>query len=304
MLFKNLRERLRIEGIMPERALLRLKRGGISLYNVKKIEKNALVLSVKRKDIEKVFAIYPNVCYNNSAYHPYKVIRLGGEGFAKGIDFLKNRAGILLGVLAFAILTLGADGLVFGVELVGAQAYRREVLQALEENGVARFGFYPEGVEDLVCARLLRIDGAEFCSVKKVGHWVRVEIRTNPFSTDRLKKESMTANRTGIILSLTALRGTPLKKAGEEVAYGEPLVGNFFQTQDGEQVCVEPIARVTFSCVFEQLIAAESEEEAFAEGYLSIGLAEGDKIVEKSVASVEGGFLVNIRYHATQAYNL
>ena len=77
MLFGNFRQRLLIEGIMPERALLRLRREKIAVYNVKKRGKTQILLSVKRKDTQKVFAIYPNVCYNDNAYSPYSVKKLG-----------------------------------------------------------------------------------------------------------------------------------------------------------------------------------------------------------------------------------
>ena len=64
--FGELKETLLLEGLMPERALLRLRREGIAVYDAKKIEKNQILFRIKRKDSEKVFAIYPNVCYNNS----------------------------------------------------------------------------------------------------------------------------------------------------------------------------------------------------------------------------------------------
>ena len=98
MLFLNLKDRLQIEGIMPERALLRLKRAGIGIYNAKKVEKNKILLSVKRKDTEKVFAIYPNVCYNIGAYSPYTVTKMGAVGIGKLLETAKKRMGLLLGI--------------------------------------------------------------------------------------------------------------------------------------------------------------------------------------------------------------
>ena len=88
------KEELLLEGVMPQRALLRLRRSGISLYNVKKIEKNRILFQVKRKDSEKVFAIYPNVCYNNSVYSPYTVKNLGARGALRYLEWAKRRAGI------------------------------------------------------------------------------------------------------------------------------------------------------------------------------------------------------------------
>ena len=63
-------ERVLIEGMMPYRALNRLRREGICLKNVQKVQKNQILFTVDRKDIEKIFAIYPNVCYNSGRYTP------------------------------------------------------------------------------------------------------------------------------------------------------------------------------------------------------------------------------------------
>ena len=112
-------DRLLIEGIMPERALLRLKRAKIDLYRVKKIQKNQILLSVNRKDSEKVFAIYPNVCYNISVYSPFVVKKIGTSGPARYLEKAKERIGLLLGGLLFAVLLLFSDAFVFGVEFVG-----------------------------------------------------------------------------------------------------------------------------------------------------------------------------------------
>lgn len=70
-------EKIVIEGIMPERALSKLQREGICVYHAKKLKKNQILLSVKKKDTEKVFAICPNVCYNVSVYSPYTAKRVG-----------------------------------------------------------------------------------------------------------------------------------------------------------------------------------------------------------------------------------
>ncbi len=302
-LFSAVKESFSVEGIMPERALLRLKRAGIPVYDARKIEKTKLLFRVKRKDIEKVFAIYPKVCYNGSNQSPYEVTHLGSVGVGKGFDFLKNRAGVLLGALAFCALTLAADNLVLGVEFVGSKVYAREILQALEENGVKKYAFYPEGKEDIVTARTLSLSGVEFCSVRKVGHWVRVETHIDPFTTKRLQKESLTATYSGEIRSITVLRGTALKKVGDSVQAGESLVGNWFETEDGEQVRVEPIARVQIACVYEGFFEGASEEDAFAEAYLLLALSDGDEITEKKITKTEEGVFVEISYLVTQRVN-
>ena len=296
---------IQIDGIMPERALLRLKRAGIPLHNVKKTQKNRILLRVRRKDMQKVFAIYPNVCYNVTAYHPYAVKKLGGVGLAKWVDLCKQRTGLLLGALAFCAITLAADSFVFGIEFVGTDVYARETLQALEESGIKLFAPYKKGNEDVVTAKLLALDFVEFCSVQKVGHRIRVEVQTSPFTTRSLYRGEMQAKHTGEIIALTVLRGSALKKVGDTVTVGETLVGNWFLTEAGEQVRVEPIARVRIACVYESAHeGAETAENAFAEAYLSLCLKEKDEVIERLVTQTEKGFHVKISYVVTESVNL
>ena len=301
----TLYDELRIEGIMPERALLRLKRAGIPLYEVRKIQKNAILLRVRRKDRRKVFAIYPNLCYNEGTTAPYKATYLGGVGLAKIVDFCKNRVGLLLGGLAFCILTLAADTFLFGVDFVGTSVYARETMQVLEEYGVRLFAPYKKGKEKQIAAKLLSLDFVEFCTVQKVGNRLRVELRISPFVEPILESGQMQAKHTGEIIALTVLRGSALKKTGDTVTLGEAIVGDWFSTLDGGQVRVEPIARVRISCVYEGVsVVARTEEEAFAESYLALRLGDKDEIVGQEITQTEDGFSVKIHYIVTESINL
>ena len=315
MIFPNRKIRLQIQGVMPERALLRLRRAGIDVYNVKKIQKNALNLSIKRKDIEKVFAIYPNVCYNIGAYTPYTVTKLPATGMEKCLQTLKKRWGILLGILLFCGITTAADSWVFGVEIVGSQAYAREVYEYLDGGGIRPFAKYNPKNQDLICAKLLALQDVEFCSVQKSGLWARVEVRLASFKQLSIIRGEMRSLHTGEIVAITALRGSALKKIGDKVSQGEVLVQDVFSTEGGGQVRVEIIARVRIACVYEEIITAESEEQAFANAYLQVLACDGEltrKLVEKSDSKTAGavngggesGYRVRLEYTVTQTMNL
>lgn len=303
MLFGECKQTLSIEGIMPERALIRLKRADIAVYNVKKEEKTRIVLQVKKKDVEKVFAIYPNVCYNVSMQTPYVVKKIGAKGFVRDIETLKKRTGLLLGGLLFALLSLYADTFVFRVDVVGASAYRRDALKVLEEEGVTLFSPYESGKEDKICARLLAIDGVEFCSVQKKGMRVQVEIRTANFSRPSFIDGDMQAKHTGELVALTVLRGTALKQIGEKITAGERLVEGSIQPEGAGQVRVQVIARACIACTYGQVFSAPDADTAFAQAYLALGLTDADKIEESAVEKREDGFFVRIRYTAVETLN-
>ncbi len=298
------KETLLLEGLMPERALLRLKRRGIPVYNVEKRKKNQILFQVNEKDSEKVFAIYPNVCYNNCVYSPYFVQRMESEGIRKYIQLAKRRVGILLGGLLCVVLVLLADPLIFGVEFSGTDIYAREAVTALEEAGITLFSPYVSGREDMVCAKLLSLPDVEFCSVKKVGHRVVVEVRTSPFPTPQTKTGSMQAQNSGRIVGMTVLRGSPLKKLGDTIARGDVLVGDWFEDVDGGQVRVEIIARVRIACTWAGEIEAASAEEAFAKAYLALELSPTDVLTSRTITENNGLYLVSFAYERVERWNL
>ena len=294
-------QRMSIEGIMPERALLKLRRAGIDLYDVKKPQKNRLDFTVAQKDMQKVFAIYPNLCYNTGGYSPYTAKSLGAVGIAKCLAFVFKRIGIILGALIFLGGTLILDEFVFGVDFVGSAIYAREARITLAEYGIKPFAKYKSGNEDLICAKLLSLDGVEFCSVKKNGLRVRVEMRLGETGGYRLQSGDLTAKHTGEIIAITALRGTPLKAKGDEVNAGEAIVGGWFINGE-EKVQVEVIARVSIACLHEAEYSADTKEQAFATAYLALGLCD-EEITSLQVKESENGYLVRLEYIAIESIN-
>ena len=298
----TLRHKMAIEGVMPERALLKLRRAQIDVFDVKKIQKNRLIFTVAQKDVQKVFAIYPNVCYNKSGYTSYTAESVGAVGIAKYLAFATKRVGFILGALVFLGGTLAVDDYVFGVEFIGSDVYAREARIALAEYGVKPFAKYPSGKEDLICSKLLSLDGVEFCSVKKNGLRVRVEMRIGEYGKAQLQEGNLIARHTGEIIAVTVLRGTLLKAKGERVETGETLVGGWFLNGE-EQVRVQPIARASIACVYEKEYFTQTKESAFAEAYLSLALGEGDSITKTLVEKSDNGYLVRIEYIAIESIN-
>ncbi len=298
-IFEKVFHKIEIEGVMPERALLRLKRAGVPLYAIKKTAKNRLTLRLRKRDLEKALALFPSAQTDGLA--PYKFTDFGGVGFGGRIEKWTKRTGLLLGGLLFAIATLYADNFVFSVEYVGTSVYARETRIALEQAGVKLFAPYESGKEDFICAQILALDGVEYCSVKKSGGKLIVETRLSPFASEYAKSGKMQAKYSGTLLALTVLRGTALVKIGESVQIGQTLVDDHFLVEGGEQVRVEIIARARFSCVWEGEIDAETEDEAFANAYLEIG--ENTEITERNIEKNENGFHVKLVYTATQSIN-
>lgn len=295
-------EKIVVEGIMPERALAKLQKAGICVFHVKKLKKNQILLSVNKKDAEKVFAIYPNVCYNISVYSPYTARRVGAERRLALLENLGRRPGLVVGALLFAAVTLACNRFVLRIDVTGSDSYRTEVLDVLERHGVKTFGKYPTGAEGEIASEILALDGVSYCSVRKTGMAVRVEVRLSAFSEPTAREGDMSAEHDGEILSMAVLRGTPEKKVGDRVVRGDTLVGGYSLSESGEKTPVLVIARVTISCLYEDFVEASDEREAFARAYLAIGADEGSTL-ERSAEKTENGYLVKISYTATESFN-
>lgn len=173
------------------------------------------------------------------------------------------------------------------------------MLAALEESGIKTFAPYRREKEQEVCSKILALKDVSFCSVKKSGMTVRVEVRLNAFSEPEPQTGDMTAKHSGTILQAAVLRGTLLKGVGETVEAGEALVGAYFLSESGERTPATAIARIAISCTYDEMVEAATGRRGLARAYLSI---DGE-IAEKSCEAAEGGFRVRIIYVVTETIN-
>ena len=215
-------------------------------------------------------------------------------------------------------MTVG-ESMVFEITCTGTNVYAREVRFLLEQEGIKPFAPYISGKEDLLCAQILALKDVEFCSIEKIGKRVVVNVRLSAFSQVEKDEGCMYATRSGEILNMTVLRGTPLKKVGDHVLAGECLAGNWIEGANGGQVRVEIIARVRLACAWEGFVQATTEEEAFAKAYLegefstldtilSVEAFKKEGIAQEEIAqegiSQEEGYYVKIAYERIEKINL
>lgn len=285
--------RMSIVGLSPERMLSKIRRLGVGLYRIKKIEKDCLYFSVSKKDEPRVRAL------ENSAYKISTVEK------TEMLKTLKRRISLLVGGILFLAITCLSNSFVFAIDVVGAEGLEREVKDILSENGVRIFSPYKRNEEKL-SSQILKLDGVAFCSVKKLGTSLKVEVLRAPFERVQQEKGNMLSSVSGTLLSLTVLSGTPLKKAGDSVKSGEPLVGAYLLTEDGKYREEKVVASAEFLVCYETEIACESAQIAYIRACFK-GLGEipsTEQILQKTVEKTDGGYYVKIDYTAVQSMNL
>ena len=281
-----MKEKLLLEGIMPERALGRLSRSGVAIERVKRLTKTQTTFLVGAKDSEKVFAIYPKTPSVSSAY---AVRSLGKVGVAAILEKLKGRVGVLLGAMLFLALTLYADTLVLKVEIRTDTPLQTEISRVLQENGIKKFSTFSGKDIDLISAQILKLNGVSFCSLKKTGSVCIVEVRGSSFTGAKIRATVLTAKRSGVLLSLQVLRGEGLIAEGATVAEGTVLA----RATEKDFV----VARARLACLYEEEFEGIGEEEAFARAYLAVG-GEGEevRITDKRVKTEGENTVVRIEY--------
>lgn len=289
-----MKERILLEGVMPERAFNRLARSGVAVRRVKRLSKTTTVFLVDCKDSEKVFSIYPK---SSSAATAYTVKSLGKVGFAATMERVKGRVGLWIGALLFLALTLYADTLVCRVDIQTDTPLKTEISKLLDENGVKEFAAYPKGKADFISAQILALDGVSFCSLKKVGTVCIVEVRGSSFTSIEKRANCLVAERKGVLTSLTVLRGEKLIEVGAEVEAGTALA-----VAVGEEDFV--VARASLLCVYETVFEGTDERKAFLEGYLAVGGEdERVRIVSVQVKTEEEKTRVRIEYEIVFSEN-
>ena len=79
------REIILVRGREPEKALQRLKNAGIDLFDIKKVQKDAVIFCVSGKQARKVFAFYPKTWYNKAERGGYEFSSLKKKGIGEAI---------------------------------------------------------------------------------------------------------------------------------------------------------------------------------------------------------------------------
>ena len=98
---KNCRENIaltctyKVEGLNLDRFINHLKKQGVSLYNIKKMGNNRLIVTVSFNQSRKFFAIAKELCYN--------IKKVKENGKALPLLMLWRRVGIVVGAIIFSI---------------------------------------------------------------------------------------------------------------------------------------------------------------------------------------------------------
>ena len=271
-----MREALYIEGIGVERVPDKLKRGRVTVLAARRTQKNALVVTVLKKDSKKVFAILRGSCYNVKKVRPLGLWRL--------IRACRARTGLIFGAVLFLALVLFFESRILRIEVSGSGAwYEGEVLAILEEGGVSPLSPAPEKTA-LLTSRILSLPRVSFASLTFEGGTLTVQVEVSDEEAV-FTPTPFRAERAGTLKELVVLRGTPAAEVGQEVKAGDLLISErVFYGEREEKVLV--VGYAVLLCPVEAFFAG-TREGALEAAHLTFG-ADADLSAEP----VEGGWRI------------
>lgn len=286
-----------IEGLSPHRALDKLARRGVRVFDACKTGPARLNFAVSAKDAEKVFAIFAGSCYT--------VTKTGSSRAKRLVAAVRRRPGFVCGAALFLALSFAADGLVLRVDVTGSAArYAARAEEVLAEAGIGVFSFYSEEAAGRARSRLLaEFADVAFAEVEKSGCVVRVTLEAGEIAEVPARKSELRAPASGEVEELTVLRGEACAEEGQQVAAGDVLVLGRVAGADGAYKETFVSARCVLRCGYAFTATGGGEEavrRALAAARLSAerDLLQGDAaeltVLEEHAAEQGGAIAVTL----------
>ncbi len=233
--------------------LERLKRQNVNVLNVKKISETQTIITVKYKDLKKVFAISQNMWYNTL---------LGLGGFIGFLSKLKKSAIALIFVVAFLVACYLLDGYILGVDVYGVSGDRlAKVYRIVSDCGI-KSGKINVGVDTAYIRRSVfqSFNDCDFVTVKKSGNRLIIDIICNTESPKPIENcDKVLAKRSGKITSLKVYSGTAVKSVGDYCNTSEVLAEGYYLDKSGQRKEINCLIGYTLECVYENEYVIDSK---------------------------------------------
>ena len=328
--------RIKVTGANPARFLNLCAEGGIVFWDAVPLDAFTTELSVPYNALTRLEAVAGrSMC---------ALELISKRGVPVLLTRVRRRYTLLAGLVTVLFALLCSSLFIWELEVTGNEKLSApEILNALEDCGVGIGSYWPGFSIDLVRTEMqLRIPELAFLSVNVFGSRAEVVVReriSKPEIAAEGVPRDLYASETGIVSSLSVLRGTPLVKPGDTVVAGDMIVSREVKDRSGGVREVHAMAEVSARTWREMtaVIPLICEEKSFSgrdsarksfifsgkrvKFHLGSGIVDYrcDKIIDEGAVSLEGlfslpfGFLtervreyepVQARLDTEQAYRL
>lgn len=212
---------LKVTGAEPAAFLNVCLERGLEFWNVQPLDEFSIRLTMTQRDAEMAGpAAEKCLC-------ELETLRRGGG--PRAAARLKRRKVLWVLPLAFLLLLTLSSFFVWRIEVQGNETVSEtEILNALEDSGVAIGGYWPSFNSELIRSRVLaEIPELKWLSVSTFGSRTYVEVREKteaPDIFDESERAKIVALRGGLIQEISVLRGAGAVEKGDIASAGETLI--------------------------------------------------------------------------------
>lgn len=215
------RVRLRVTGAHIERVINEAARRDIILRNVRREGSKAMTCALSYDDFFRMRLVFRELhCH-------VRILSRSGLPYLR--TRLRARAVFAVGAVACLIVLLAMTQLVWGLRVIGADAYDEEALFRALESGGVHIGMHRETLDSDALDLALRgaFDDISLVTARMRGLTLEVEIvraEPGPVIFERDTPVDIVASCDGVIERVLALEGTAIVQPGQRVRKGDVLI--------------------------------------------------------------------------------
>ncbi len=270
---------------------------GISVYGYKEISSSCAHAIIDFSDSNKFFAICKNMCYNK------KII--GVYGILAPFAILFKHLGLVLGVIAFTLLTYFLNGVLLDIDCVGTGAcFEAQTKAVISDFGVKKYSLFKNIDFDGLETEILKTNPKlSFVSVKKQGNRLIVDSVLSDKNPDVLGENSkdLVSGYKGIVESIKVLRGTALVNVGDSVEPNTILVGSYLLGKEDKTYPTYVLATVTIISTESRFIKVDGEitEDLLKSAEKVAEFEQDSEVIYAKAEKTDAGIIINLKLRHT-----
>ncbi|MBO4936859.1 MAG: sporulation protein YqfD [Clostridia bacterium] len=244
--------RLRITGLNFQHFFARARRENVGILSTKRIDTKTLEITLALAD-------YPRI--KDYLYKFFKVETIGYTGRRAIKPLIVKNIGLVIGIFIAILGALLSTQFVWRIEVYGLEATSRTtIITALDAHNVREGHSFNADITSLENSLLQQLDTIADISITKRGTTIIVSVSEKlVFSPTTF--DPMYSDYTGIVQSIELSSGTLAVNSGDFVHKGDPLVLPFILDNDGREVSVRPVAKVTIMAQVTGVSSVASREK-------------------------------------------
>lgn len=268
--------------------LEKLKKHGIRVHSVTRVNEKKIILQIAASDADKAIELAGNMWYN-------KIIRY--RGIMRLTGLVKSNILVLIAAVLFTVSLIFLNNVIFEIDYTGVpQSHKNVAYQIIKSQSISPFTLFSNINYDELNAKATA-NGFSYFKVEKVGFKLKVSAKSQSDKHSLVESyDKITAPFNCKIVSIVVFSGKALKAVGDEVYMGETIVDGkaYINEQDS---AVKAIAQILVERTFiEEFQTVSSSEQTINECIAKARLQVfGEECTfSTNVTPVGEGFLIRV----------